>query len=72
MRFLAFTAAFLLVPGAAPPAASLPLRGNLGMHDPSTIIKCKDTYHIFGTGQGIISKSSTADIFSQAGPQNDH
>jgi arabinan endo-1,5-alpha-L-arabinosidase len=29
------------------------LNGNIGIHDPSSIIKCGDTYWIFGTGNGI-------------------
>lgn len=50
-------------------AAGAPLlRGNIGIHDPSTIIKCKDKYYIFGTGQGIVSKSSTDKLFWTAGP----
>ena len=45
-----------------------PLRGNLAIHDPSTIIKCKDRYYVFGTGQGIISRSSSDRIYWTAGP----
>ena len=44
------------------------LRGNLGIHDPSTIIKCKDRYYMFGTGPGILSKSSADKIFWRGGP----
>ncbi len=44
------------------------MRGNLGIHDPSAIIKCKNLYYIFGTGQGIISKSSSDREFWTAGP----
>lgn len=44
------------------------LRGNLGIHDPSTIIKCKNRYYIFGTGQGIISKSSADKLYWAGGP----
>lgn len=40
-----------------------PLRGSLGSHDPGSIIKCKDKYYIFYTGQGISWKSSTDKIF---------
>ena len=36
-----------------------PLRGSLGAHDPSSIIKCKDKYYLFYTGQNISWKSST-------------
>ena len=38
------------------------LRGSLGIHDPSAVIKCGNLYYVFGTGQGILSKSS-ADTF---------
>src|SRR6267154_6510704 len=44
------------------------MRGNLGIHDPSAIIKCKNLYYIFGTGQGIISKSSSNREFWTGGP----
>jgi hypothetical protein len=56
---------------AAPlPSLAVPsLRGSIGIHDPSTIIKCKDRYYIFGTGQGIISKSSSDKIFWTRGPK---
>lgn len=50
------------------PSDASGLRGNLGIHDPSTIIKCKDRYYIFGTGAGIITKWSTDKIFWNAGP----
>lgn len=30
-----------------------------GIHDPSSITKCGDTYWIFGTGDGIVTKYST-------------
>ena len=46
-----------------------PLRGSLGAHDPSSIIKCKDKYYIFYTGQNISWKSSTDKIFwTEGGP----
>ncbi len=45
------------------------LRGYLWAHDPSTIIRCKDRFYIFSTGQGIISKSSSDKIFWSVGPQ---
>jgi arabinan endo-1,5-alpha-L-arabinosidase len=34
------------------------LHGTYGIHDPSSIIKCGDTYWIFGTGNGIYSMYS--------------
>ncbi len=39
-----------------------------GIHDPSTIVKCEDTYWIFGTGDGIYSIYSKDLINWQAGP----
>src|SRR5512132_3852096 len=43
------------------------LRGSLGIHDPSTIVKCKDRYYVFGTGRGIVSKSSADKVFWESG-----
>lgn len=39
-----------------------------GIHDPSKIIKCEDTYWIFGTGDGIYSMYSKDLINWQTGP----
>ena len=39
-----------------------------GIHDPSSIVKCDDTYWIFGTGDGIFSMYSKDLITWQAGP----
>ena len=36
----------------------LALQGNTFIHDPSTVIKEGDQYYVFGTGWGIMSKSS--------------
>ena len=44
------------------------MRGNLGIHDPSSILKCKDRYYIFGTGTSISTKSSTDKVLWNAGP----
>lgn len=44
------------------------IRGNLGIHDPSTIVKHKGRYYIFGTGAGIVSKSSADGIVWNSGP----
>jgi hypothetical protein len=46
---------------------SYQLRGHLGAHDPSTVVKCKDRYYLFATGQGITSRSSADKIFWTAG-----
>ncbi len=54
-----------VVVGAPAPS----LRGYIGTHDPSTIIKCKDSYYLFGTGQGIPSKVSVDKVFWSAGPK---
>ncbi len=47
----------------------VPSRGYVAGHDPSTIIKCKDRYYSFSTGQGILSKSSADKVFWSPGPQ---
>ena len=39
-----------------------------GIHDPSKIVKCDDTYWIFGTGDGIYSAWSKDLMTWQAGP----
>lgn len=39
-----------------------------GIHDPSKIVKCDDTYWVFGTGDGIYSMYSKDLISWQAGP----
>ncbi|WP_167612221.1 family 43 glycosylhydrolase [Maribellus sediminis] len=39
-----------------------------GIHDPSSIVKCDDTYWVFGTGDGIYSMYSSDLITWQAGP----
>ena len=44
------------------------LRGNLGIHDPSAVIQCNGRYFVFGTGQGIISKSSSDLTYWASGP----
>ncbi|HEU5124762.1 MAG TPA: LamG-like jellyroll fold domain-containing protein [Verrucomicrobiae bacterium] len=61
----------LLVPFASLVSAASPepLRGFLNAHDPSTIVKCKDRYYMFCTGQGIVSKSSADKIFWTPGPK---
>jgi arabinan endo-1,5-alpha-L-arabinosidase len=50
------------------PAAPPHLRGDLGIHDPSTIVQCKDRFYVFGTGDNIISKSSSDKVVWKAGP----
>jgi arabinan endo-1,5-alpha-L-arabinosidase len=40
----------ILASGAAP---ALALEGAIGIHDPSTVVKCDGNYYVFGTGQGI-------------------
>src|SRR5579859_6102789 len=50
-----------------PGLAGTPLRGNLTAHDPGTIIKCKDKYYLFYTGQGISWKWSADKIYWNGG-----
>lgn len=58
-----------LLSNASVLAQSYQLRGHLGAHDPSTVVKCKDRYYLFATGQGITSRSSVDKIFWSAGPR---
>jgi arabinan endo-1,5-alpha-L-arabinosidase len=46
----------------------LPLEGGTFIHDPSTIIKDGTNYYIYGTGQGVLSKSSPDLIHWADGP----
>ncbi len=58
----------LLAPRASAGLQAPPLRGNLGAHDPGSIIKCKDKYYMFATGTGISSKWSYDKILWYGGP----
>ncbi len=51
----------------ASPEAPL-LKGELRIHDPSTIIGCNDGYWVFGTGWGLRSRFSRELVSWQAGP----
>ncbi len=53
--------------GAAPSLNGV--RGSIGIHDPATIIKCKDRYYTFGTGAGIPTKSSADGVVWFDGPR---
>ena len=64
---LAFLAACVL-PGFIQAATPPNLRGSLGIHDPSTIIRCNGRYYIFGTHGGIYSKSSADKQYWVTGP----
>jgi hypothetical protein len=46
-----------------------PPRGFISAHDPSTMIRCKNRYYVFSTGQGILSKSSGDKVFWSPGPR---
>lgn len=63
IKHLAVIAGFLLMVFTATGQ-----RWPAGIHDPSKIIKCDDTYWIFGTGDGIYSMYSKDLINWQAGP----
>ena len=43
-------------------------RRNIGVHDPSAIVKCKDEYWIFYTGRGVPSYHSKDLVKWEAGP----
>src|ERR1051325_6782263 len=44
------------------------LEGQTFIHDPSTIVKERGTYYVFGTGRGILSKLSPDLIHWTNGP----
>lgn len=52
-------------------AAAVPesLRGDLRVHDPSTIVKCNDEYWLFATGPGIKSRRSKDLVHWEPGPR---
>jgi len=50
-----------------PPARGFRRAGNL-VHDPSTIVKCKDVYWLFATGRGIVSRRSEDLVHWRNGP----
>jgi arabinan endo-1,5-alpha-L-arabinosidase len=65
-----FTASLFLVlavMGAETNYTPLPLAGQTFIHDPSTIIKDGTNYFVFGTGPGILTKSSPDLIHWQNG-----
>ncbi len=41
---------------------------DVSVHDPSTIVQCKDEYWVFATGRGIVSRHSTNLIHWTPGP----
>jgi arabinan endo-1,5-alpha-L-arabinosidase len=43
-------------------------RRDVSVHDPSTVVKCKDSYWVFATGRGIVSDHSTDLIHWTPGP----
>jgi arabinan endo-1,5-alpha-L-arabinosidase len=56
-----------------PPASDETILMQLGarqtrVHDPSTIVKCKDTYWLFATGMGIVSRYSKDRVNWTNGP----
>ena len=46
----------------------LPLAGQTFIHDPSTIVKDNGRYYVFGTGRGVLSKSSPDLVHWTNGP----
>ena len=44
------------------------LRGELALHDPSTIVKCDGNYWVFATGRGIVSRYSPDLVEWRTGP----
>lgn len=67
-RWLAAGTALVAVFGPGTAVAEEALRGDLMIHDPSTIIADDGRYWVFGTGRGILSRFSTNLVEWQAGP----
>jgi hypothetical protein len=67
-RRLAFAAVLALVALNLAWVSPPNLRGNLGVHDPSTMIKCNGRYYVFSTGNNISVKSSADKIYWVAEP----
>ena len=65
--FWLFCGAWLAVSSGAGEVPTL-MRGVLGIHDPSTVIECNGRYYVFGTGQGIISRSTADKTYWTSGP----
>src|SRR5208283_4952048 len=66
-KYLLVLTGACLLPGL-PRAAPTNLRGSLGIHDPSAMVTCNGRYYVFGTGQGIASKSSADKVYWVTGP----
>src|SRR5689334_13096477 len=58
----------MAIAGALATNAEAQLTGQLGAHDPSSVIKDASTYYYFATGQGIISRTSTDKTAWSSGP----
>jgi arabinan endo-1,5-alpha-L-arabinosidase len=56
-------------PPAGAPGKQARGRGLSWVHDPSTIVRCKDEYWLFSTGTGIFSRRSRDLVTWTAGPQ---
>jgi arabinan endo-1,5-alpha-L-arabinosidase len=70
VAYVAGTVGFAQTAADAPASASLLQTASRGVrvHDPSTIVKCKDEYWVFYTGRGIPSYHSKDLITWQPGP----
>jgi arabinan endo-1,5-alpha-L-arabinosidase len=73
LAWLFLPAAALLAQPAAPPPDGDALLARLGrrearVHDPSTIVKCKDEYWVFATGRGVSSLHSKDLVQWERGP----
>lgn len=67
--FLAGLAAAFWCCAVSGQSTAPPLRGYVNAHDPSTMIKCKDRYYVYSTGQGILSQSSADKVLWSPGPR---
>lgn len=66
-RHIALISACVAVVAHFPRQAQAQLSGQLGAHDPSSVVKEGSNYYYFATGQGIISRTSTNRVNWSAG-----
>ncbi|HWY74152.1 MAG TPA: arabinan endo-1,5-alpha-L-arabinosidase [Verrucomicrobiae bacterium] len=68
LRVVAASMLLLLFATSVSRGEPLLLHGEFSIHDPSTIVKCKDEYWVFGTGRGLLSRHSKDLKTWEAGP----
>ena len=61
-------ACLVVAPGTAR-GQTMPLTGDIQVHDPSTIVKCGQDYWLFATGNGLASRRSKDLLHWEPGPR---